>query len=230
MTEGAKTGTPRTDAFHQKILNPTPGSYFNMPPHGSYGDALEFGRTLERELSAKQAEVERLTALKEHWQDGRMAGRQEMLSELIRISPEAFDNYSDASADQTGEYTSFWKLEELRNIFHCDEQEGPYERIEGYYWDALGQGDEARSRLRDANDELESLKAAQGQVLEAFDPNVMKPILIGEFKQQVLTHDEEGEECYQDIFIHWDVIKQIMRAIKEHALPTPPVERSVEGE
>lgn len=78
--------------------------------------------------------------------------------------------------------------------------------------------------------ELEALKAAQGQVLEAFDPNVMKPILIGEFKQQLLTHDEEGEECYQDVFIHWDVIKQIMRAIKEHALPTPPVERSVDGE
>lgn len=82
------------------------------------------------------------------------------------------------------------------------------------------------TRAGDPNHATEYVRAdladAQGQEIarlrEALDPNMTKADYIGEFKQRVyFGTDEEGNEIWEYVTISWDVIKQIMAAIRARA-------------
>ena len=71
-------------------------------------------------------------------------------------------------------------------------------------------------------DALADLADAQAQenakLREALDPNHTKADYIGEFRERVcFGTDEEGNEIWQYVPISWDVIKQIMAAIRARA-------------
>jgi hypothetical protein len=46
--------------------------------------------------------------------------------------------------------------------------------------------------------------------------NGAKGLLIGEFHETIICHDEDGEPCEVKIPVEWDTIKQIYAKIVEH--------------
>lgn len=113
------------------------------------------------DLATARAEIEQLRNEKAHWQEGRMDGRAEFLSELIRINPENLDRFIGTSSEgESGEYTEHWKVDELRKAFKCDESKGAYEWMEGLYWDLMAKSSDAEFTERDLKAEIERLRGA----------------------------------------------------------------------
>lgn len=67
----------------------------------------------------------------------------------------------------------------------------------------------------------QAAKKAEAEVArlrEALDPNFTKADYIGEFKfTYVAGRDDDGTEIYEEIYVPWTTIKEIMAAIRDRA-------------
>ncbi|MGV8987778.1 MAG: hypothetical protein ACOH2H_16010 [Cypionkella sp.] len=79
-------------------------------------------------------------------------------------------------------------------------------------------------QVRRWNQRSRVMTGAAAQSLLDACPNpifdILKPVLIGEFKQTIEDRNEDGEECRRDIRIEWSVTKEIiLAALTELAVP-----------